>query len=418
MAYPNQQGVGGALAAIAAGLMQAKAGGLRGQAQGLMEREKLDRDAMARALQMAAQARTPEQVGIAQQYMKSMGLDPAAVGLGGSIPETMPPRPLPPVPGMPPPPDPSTVPAPAPPPLGAEPPNPIAAAIARERERESEKEEFETGLKVRRGEVAEERLGLAKKASRLAERKEKRIKAWGKPEYKQQLAAAKPGERRRMRGEAKASMNASLDAYAKAEDPEVREQHLAEAMSARRAWEDAAQPGEKVRAYSEAGMRKRAEDLRARHVTKGLVAGAKAYNPTPNQLKKYAGLAKKAADLKKDKRKMRRLQETEEGRKKIKAIEDAPEKYMATWPASKLERAVIPVQLVLDRIAEGGHYTSRSTKRIVQKLNKHLKGSNVRINTKRAKDLDGLARELVRIGKKMQAARLSFDIPDAYSEGR
>ena len=128
MAYPNQQGVGGALAAIAAGLMQAKAGGLRGQAQGLMEREKLDRDAMARALQMAAQARTPEHVGRAQQYMKHMGLDPAAVGLGGSIPGAMPPRPLPPVPGMPPPPDPSTVPAPAPPPLGAAPPPPLAAA--------------------------------------------------------------------------------------------------------------------------------------------------------------------------------------------------------------------------------------------------------------------------------------------------
>ena len=236
MAYPNQQGVGGALAAIAAGLMQAKAGGLRGQAQGLMEREKLDRDAMSRALQMAAQARTPEQVGIAQQYMKSMGLDPASVGLGGSIPETMPPRPLPPIPGE------KAVgtgptPASAPLSLGAEPPNLIAAGLRRADERARAVEDWGVRRKVTSDERAETSLDLAKKRLKLARAKERRLKRQASEESRLSLKGKSPAEIRQARGAARTSMEDNYKLFAQTDDPTVRANILQDIIGDRRDWE-------------------------------------------------------------------------------------------------------------------------------------------------------------------------------------
>ena len=67
-------GAGSALAALSAAIMRGQTGGMKGRMEGQLQARQMEQQNLAQVLQLAAQARTPEQLGLAQAYARQMGV--------------------------------------------------------------------------------------------------------------------------------------------------------------------------------------------------------------------------------------------------------------------------------------------------------------------------------------------------------
>ena len=67
-------GAGSALAALSAAIMRGQTGGMKGRMEGQLQAQQMQQQNLAQVLQLAAQAKTPEQLGLAQAYARQMGV--------------------------------------------------------------------------------------------------------------------------------------------------------------------------------------------------------------------------------------------------------------------------------------------------------------------------------------------------------